>query len=223
MKLLTGSPLVIEDGEKVTFRMTGDFDLAAGNEYQESAWEGLVTFSAVQSDGQEPGADFSWGYAAPGSGASHEQGSDLTLVNSALNSVAFSASRTDAGNVANMAEVDPENEHAFWQINDGGTGLEDWIQYDFSVEKKVYKYALKASGTGGARAPVAWTLQGSNDVQGWIDLDQRTGVSLSNGEEKTYTIEEEKVGSYRYYRILISESAQEDRTVLGLVKLFTAK
>ncbi len=91
------------------------------------------------------------------------------------------------------------------------------------VEEKVYKYALKASGTGGARAPTAWTLQGSNDVQGWVDLDQKAGVSFSNGEEKTYTIEEEKVGSYRYYRILISESAQADRTVLGLVKLFTAK
>ncbi len=175
----------------------------------------------MQSDGQEPGADFSWGEIEPGSGASQEQGSSLSLTNSALDPAAFSASRTDAGNVASLAEVDPENEHAFWQINVGGTGLEDWIQYDFSVAEKVYKYALRASGTGGSRAPAAWTLQGSNDALGWIDLDQRTGISFSSSEEKTYTIEEEKVDSYRYYRFLISESAQEDRTALGLVKLFT--
>ncbi len=214
--------LVVEPGQTVNFQLDGQFDLAAGNEYQESIWEGLVTFSAVQSDGQETGAEFSWGEIEPGSGASQEQGSSLSLTNSALDPAAFSASRTDSGDIANMAEVDPENEHAFWQINDGGSGLEDWVQYDFSAAEKVYKYALRASGTGGARAPSAWTLQGSNDAQGWIDLDQKAGASFSNSEEKTYTIEEEKVGSYRYYRLLISESAQEDRTVLGLVKLFTA-
>jgi hypothetical protein len=213
--------LIIEPGQTASFQLNGQFDLAAGNEYQESTWEGLVTFSAVQSDGQVPGAGFSWGEIEPGSGASQEQGLSLSLTNSALDPAAFSASRTDAGNVASLAEVDPEDVNAFWQINDGGSGLEDWVQYDFSAAEKVYKYALRSSGTGGARAPSAWTLQGSNDTQGWIDLDQRTGVSFSNSEEKTYTIEEEKVGSYRYYRILISESAQKDRTVLGLVKLFT--
>ena len=213
--------LIIEPGQTASFQLDGQFDLAAGNEYQESTWEGLVTFIAVQSDGQEPGAGFSWGEAAPGSGASQEQGSALSLTNSALNPAAFSASRTDAGNVASLAEVDPENEFAFWQINDGGSGLQDWVQYDFSAAEKVYKYALKASGTGGSRAPAAWTLQGSNDAQGWVDLDQRTAVSFASSEEKTYTIQQEKVDSYRYYRILISESAQEDRTVLGLVKLFT--
>ncbi len=49
---IAGAPLVIEDGEEVNFRMTGDFDLAAGNDYQESEWEGTVTLTAVQSDAQ---------------------------------------------------------------------------------------------------------------------------------------------------------------------------
>ena len=57
--------LVIEPGQTARFKLDGQFDLAAGNEYQESTWEGLVTFSAVQSDGQEPGTGFSWGDAAP--------------------------------------------------------------------------------------------------------------------------------------------------------------
>ena len=56
---------VIEPGQTASFQLDGQFDLNAGNEYQESTWEGLVTFSAVQSDGQELGADFSWGDAAP--------------------------------------------------------------------------------------------------------------------------------------------------------------
>lgn len=47
-----GAPLVIEAAEEVSFTMTGDFDLAAGNDYQESEWEGTVTFTAVQSDAQ---------------------------------------------------------------------------------------------------------------------------------------------------------------------------
>jgi predicted ribosomally synthesized peptide with SipW-like signal peptide len=57
--------LIIEPGQTVSFQLFGQLDLTAGNEYQESIWEGLITFSAVQSDGQAPGADFSWGDAAP--------------------------------------------------------------------------------------------------------------------------------------------------------------
>ena len=47
-----GSPLAIEPAEEVSIRITGDFDLAANNDYQESTWEGAVTFTAVQSDAQ---------------------------------------------------------------------------------------------------------------------------------------------------------------------------
>ncbi len=47
-----GMPLVIEPDETVNFRLFGQFDLSASNDYQESAWEGAITFTAVQSDGQ---------------------------------------------------------------------------------------------------------------------------------------------------------------------------
>ncbi len=50
--------LVIEPGQTANFQLEGQFELAAGNEYQESTWEGLVTFSAVQSDGQKFGGEF---------------------------------------------------------------------------------------------------------------------------------------------------------------------
>lgn len=50
-----GAPLVIGPGEAVNFRLFGQFDISAGNEYQESTWEGTVTFTAVQSDAQGSG------------------------------------------------------------------------------------------------------------------------------------------------------------------------
>lgn len=47
-----GMPLVIEPGEIVSFRLFGQLDLSADNDYQESQWEGVVTLTAVQSDAQ---------------------------------------------------------------------------------------------------------------------------------------------------------------------------
>lgn len=48
-----GAPLIVEAGETVNFRLFGQFDLSADNDYQESEWEGAVTFTAVQSDAQD--------------------------------------------------------------------------------------------------------------------------------------------------------------------------
>ncbi len=53
----TGSPLVIEPGETVNFRLFDQFDLSAGNAYQQSEWEGVVTFTAVQADAQDGGLE----------------------------------------------------------------------------------------------------------------------------------------------------------------------
>lgn len=52
-----GAPLVIEPGETVSFRLFGQLDLSANNDYQESEWEGMVTFTAVQSDAQGTGLE----------------------------------------------------------------------------------------------------------------------------------------------------------------------
>ena len=89
-----GMPLVIEPGETVNFRLFGQFDLSANNDYQESAWEGAITFTAVQSDGQESALEsVTW---TGEQGASWDQGEDVSeepeLVDDSTDNTSFSDS-----------------------------------------------------------------------------------------------------------------------------------
>lgn len=220
--------LVIEPGSTVSFRLDGQFDLSAGNEYQESAWEGAITFTAVQSDGQDPAAgNLNWGNSSLEEiiiDVDEEPAAPVqpVLINAARERTAFSASRTDSGSAANLAEVEPDNQYATWQVNVGGSGLSEWIKYDFGTGKTVLEYALRAIHTAGHRSPRSWHLEGSTDDQNWTVLDSQTGIAFLNFEEKRFVINSELVGNYRYYRIQISESNQGDRLALDLFKLFAA-
>jgi predicted ribosomally synthesized peptide with SipW-like signal peptide len=220
--------LVIEPGSTVNFKLDGQFDLAAGNEYQESAWEGAITFIAVQSDGQDPVADnLNWGAVSknPEAEPVDDKGSvdpvTPVLINAATDPARFSASRVNHGSAANLAEVEPVNEYAIWQIVIEDAALEEWISYDFGEKNTVLQYALRSTGAGD-RSPRSWHLQGSDDTKNWATLDSRTEIAFSGYEEKNFSVSTTSIGSFRYYRILITESNQGTRLALSLVKFFVA-
>jgi len=99
--------------------------------------------------------------------------------------------------------------------------LEEWISYDFGEKNTVLQYALRSTGAGD-RSPRSWHLQGSDDTKNWATLDSRTEIAFSGYEEKNFSVSTTSIGSFRYYRILITESNQGTRLALSLVKFFVA-
>ena len=93
------------------------------------------------------------------------------------------------------------------------------VTYDFceGVSRKVDKYKVSGPSANAGRGPKAWTLEGSNDGSSWTEVDSRTDVTWSSNQSKEYTVDESKVASYRYYRMIFTES--KDGTYLELSQL----
>ncbi len=82
------------------------------------------------------------------------------------------------------------------------------VTYDFceGVSRKVDKYKVSGPSANAQRGPKAWTLEGSNDGLSWTEVDSITGESWSNNQSKEFTVDESKVASYRYYRMIFTAS-----------------
>jgi len=275
--IINGEPLILEPGESAALDFKLSFDLSAGNEYQESTWQGAIIFEAVQSEHsewsagtgtgsetelpeiplwqkgaryeagdrvlhkgdvyecqlghtasvdngeliapiREPGHDGQdktdfWHKEVPGEeGAGSQEQQNL-----ATNPDRFSASRTDSGAAANLAESDsPES---FWQIGKGGTAMSEYLQYEFAEDTAISGYALVSTNAGN-RAPNSWVLKGSSDGETWDSLDSQAGITFGSYDQQTYFLPEVNQSGYRYYRLHILESSQEDRTALSMIRLF---
>lgn len=101
--------------------------------------------------------------------------------------------------------------------NDANTGqrwisdnndIPSWIQYQFPTATIINRYAVGSSsgvGDGTVRNPTSFNFSGSNDGSSWTVLDNRTGVTWTEGEKKTYNFV--NTNAYAYYRLDMFSSA----------------
>ena len=83
------------------------------------------------------------------------------------------------------------------------------VTYDFGADtpQKVDLYKIYCGAWEGnqVRGPKAWTLEGSNDGDGWTPIDSRDDETWDNTHEaRTYAFANST--AYRYYRITFTES-----------------
>lgn len=144
-----------------------------------------------------------------------------TWVNHAYDRDGFSGNpEASWGNPGNLAESEPLCGPQ-WQINQGGTLFDAWIQYDMgeAVARRVTHYELADCGIDSTRAPAAFKLQGSNDGVSWVDLDERSGVTWTEEVPQIFSVAPGRVSPYRYYRLLLLETVHASRTRLARVRL----
>lgn len=63
--------------------------------------------------------------------------------------------------------------------------------------------------------PTAWSLQGSNDGNTWVNIDNRTEQKFSQGETKKYDVNNDKF--YLYYRIYFTDGVRSYPTELDML------
>jgi F5/8 type C domain len=79
------------------------------------------------------------------------------------------------------------------------SGLPAWVQADLGSPVPVSTYTVTPCGC--SEDPTAWTFSGSVDgASGWVELDQRTGVSGVTSFSFTNT------ALYRYYRLNVTSA-----------------
>ncbi|UJF35191.1 immunoglobulin-like domain-containing protein [Paenibacillus hexagrammi] len=99
-----------------------------------------------------------------------------------------------------------------------------WVQLQFKYgdTQAVQKYAMVSANDAQTRDPQNWRVEGSNDGSNWTVLDEQTNQSFSaRFQTKEYTIADEKVAEYAYYRLFIlSNSGERVNTQLADWKLY---
>jgi len=98
--------------------------------------------------------------------------------------------------------------------------LSGWLRYDFGAgnTKRVTAYKISSLTNLTDRNPEDWTFQGSNDASSWTTLDtqvdQKPWVA---SQSRSYGVS--NPGSYRYYRLNISDAWQNYALVVGELEL----
>ena len=91
-----------------------------------------------------------------------------------------------------------------------------WLQLHFPKEEAyaAASYTVASANDEANRDPKAWTLQGSNDGEKFVDLDSRSGEDFTERYQvKRYTIP--SPAAYRYYRLNITQNHGDNRTQLS--------
>ena len=93
-----------------------------------------------------------------------------------------------------------------WVTNSTNTG---WLKIDLGSGNAVIanKYTIHSQNWAGgpARAPKAWTFDGSNDDTNWTTIDTQTGqTGWAQNEQRTY--QGINTAAFRYYRINVTEN-----------------
>lgn len=108
-----------------------------------------------------------------------------------------------------------------WRPNLAGPKLlPTWVQIQLPRPIKALKYNLNSGLSGGARAPLNWTLQGANGDGIFTTIDTRTGESgwSSSGETRSYIID--SPGNYTQYRLNITaNNGDSDFAMIGELEL----
>lgn len=83
-----------------------------------------------------------------------------------------------------------------------------WISYEYIRGVKIAKYTISATYSVANASPKNWSFEGSNDGGNtWHVLNTQTNIAVwESGVKKEFTIEKTKVGTYKTYRIFVSEN-----------------
>ena len=132
-----------------------------------------------------------------------------------------------SGNVyASSSNVSILPQNAF---DDGGnTGDSRWlayrndlpvmITYDFETPTEVHEYAIQSQSYRPSQgAPKDWMLQASDDNTTWSDIDVGDSGQVGGGG-KPESIMSESFGSYRYYRLIISDNNRDGLVGIGEIE-----
>lgn len=103
------------------------------------------------------------------------------------------------GEVAtNLADGDPTTKWLAFQTS-------ATLTYHLAAATKVTNYALTSANDSPERDPAAWTLAGSTDGTAWTTIDTQTKQTWADREtQNKYTVPAASVGSFSYYRLIIS-------------------
>ncbi len=91
---------------------------------------------------------------------------------------------------------------------------ENWF-IDLGAAHTVFEYTIRASQIVEEYAPRTFTLDGSNTgvpAGPWTNVDSRTGITWASGQKRHFTVQ--APGSFRYYRIRITEVNRKVLTVV---------
>ncbi len=97
-----------------------------------------------------------------------------------------------------------------------------WIAYDFQGEAAyvIGAYALTTANDAAGRDPKSWTLQGSNDGGvTWTIVDTQTGITLGDTRKITLNYTVANPGSYKMYKLDITEARDPSLNILQLADL----
>ena len=93
-----------------------------------------------------------------------------------------------------------------------------WISYDFLTGTEVHAYTIQSqSWRFSERAPKDWTLQASQDNANWTIIDTVTDQT-GWARWETRTFEVESFGSYRYYKLVISDNNGDGTVGIGEIE-----
>lgn len=104
----------------------------------------------------------------------------------------------------------------YWDTYETDTDL-CWISYDFGEgnEKTIEQYTIAVYSIG-QFAPTDWVFKGSNDNVVWDDLDTKSDyVWTANPQIFTFSNQ----NAYRYYKLDISKSNTDNRTILTEIQM----
>ena len=102
------------------------------------------------------------------------------------------------------------------------------VTYDFGADtsQRVNKYKMYYGGVDfneyNERGPKEWSFEGSDDNKNWILLDSRKDVVWANGSSpKVFSFENNT--SYRFYRITLIDSSDNNYLELNRLEYFNTK
>jgi hypothetical protein len=136
----------------------------------------------------------------------YDIGNDLVpaMTSGTTDGVSVTAIGNIGGGYEGWRAFDDSASDTMW--NDGEV-TENWLKVDFGTGKTVAAYTIKARTSYLDDCPRDWTLEGSNNDVDWTVLDEQAGeANWASEERREYVLDMYKVGSYRYYKLVITEN-----------------
>ena len=136
------------------------------------------------------------------------------------------------GNFTTVSTVDPKVNKPF-NDNVSCAGTDDRlivqsksvsVSYDFGRGAKIIGYRMFNVNLDNyyhpdSRAPQSWRFEGSNDGEGWLTLDERSGISgWTAGESRCFEITNELF--YTQYRLMITANNGDEYTQFARLEFY---
>ncbi|MDR0504949.1 MAG: GH92 family glycosyl hydrolase, partial [Bifidobacteriaceae bacterium] len=95
-----------------------------------------------------------------------------------------------------------------------------WAVYQLPEARTVVRYTVNSANDATDRDPTGWQVQGSNDGQNWVVLDEQSNQDFyARRVPFEYTIDPAKRAAYSYYRLWITERRGGSWQTGGMMQL----